>query len=81
MARNTIPPMDLMFFLTESPQSPKHVGAVQVFDLPRNAPANYLRDLVDKIDSLADQAEDVGDRGRAEAGWNTHQFHANSDKN
>ncbi len=23
--------------------------------------------------------EDIGDRGRAEAGWNTHQFHANSE--
>ena len=23
--------------------------------------------------------EDAGDRGRAEAGWNTHQFHANSE--
>jgi WS/DGAT/MGAT family acyltransferase len=42
----TIPPLDLMFFLTETPQNPKHVGAVQVFELPANAPANYLRDLV-----------------------------------
>ncbi len=46
MSRKTIPPLDLMFFLTESPQSPKHVGAVQVFKLPDNAPENYLRDLV-----------------------------------
>jgi WS/DGAT/MGAT family acyltransferase len=35
-----------MFFLTESPQSPKHVGAVQVFEMPKNAPATYLQDLV-----------------------------------
>jgi WS/DGAT/MGAT family acyltransferase len=35
-----------MFFLTESAQSPKHVGAVQVFQLPPDAPATYLRDLV-----------------------------------
>jgi diacylglycerol O-acyltransferase len=46
MARIIIPPLDLMFFLTESPQSPKHVGAVQVFELPPDAPATYLRDLV-----------------------------------
>jgi diacylglycerol O-acyltransferase len=46
MAKQIIPPLDLMFFLTETPQSPKHVGAVQVFQLPPNAPANYLRDLV-----------------------------------
>jgi WS/DGAT/MGAT family acyltransferase len=38
--------LDLMFFLTESPQSPKHVGAVQVFRLPPGAPDTFLRDLV-----------------------------------
>ncbi len=41
-----IPPLDLMFFLTESPQSPKHVGAVQIFELPKNAPGDYLQKLV-----------------------------------
>lgn len=46
MATKIIPPLDLMFFLTESPQSPKHVGAVQVFQLPAGAPDNYLLDLV-----------------------------------
>jgi len=29
-----IAPMDLMFLLTETPNSPKHVGAVLLFDLP-----------------------------------------------
>ena len=47
MSRKIIPPLDLMFFLTESAESPKHVGAVQVFELPPNAPDNYLLDLVD----------------------------------
>jgi WS/DGAT/MGAT family acyltransferase len=46
MAKQIIPPLDLMFFLTETPQSPKHVGAVQVFQLPANAPDTYLQDLV-----------------------------------
>ena len=46
MAKQTIPLLDLMFFLTETPQSPKHVGAIQVFQLPPNAPESYLRDLV-----------------------------------
>ncbi len=46
MTKRTSPPLDLMFFLTESPQSPKHVGAVQVFELPPKAPANYLQKLV-----------------------------------
>lgn len=46
MAKQTIPLLDLMFFLTETPQSPKHVGAIQIFQLPPNAPESYLRDLV-----------------------------------
>ena len=49
MASKTIPSMDLMFYLTESPQSPKHVGALQVFEMPANAPANYLLDLVESF--------------------------------
>lgn len=47
MARKIIPPLDLMFYLTESPQSPKHVGAVQVFQLPPDAPDDYLLQLVE----------------------------------
>ena len=46
MSNKMIPPLDLMFFLTETAQSPKHVGAVQVFELPPNAPDTYLVDLV-----------------------------------
>ena len=46
MKPKMIPPMDLMFFLTESAQSPKHVGALQIFELPPNAPDTYLVDLV-----------------------------------
>ena len=46
MAVNKIPPLDLMFFLTETAQSPKHVGAVQIFKLPARAPKTYMRDLV-----------------------------------
>jgi len=46
MAKQIIPPLDLMFYLTETPQSPKHVGAVQVFQLPTNASDTYLLDLV-----------------------------------
>ena len=46
MAKQTIPILDLMFFLTETPQSPKHVGALQIFQLPANAPGSYLQDLV-----------------------------------
>jgi diacylglycerol O-acyltransferase / wax synthase len=46
MANKIIPPLDLMFFVLESSGSPKHVGAVQIFQKPANAPANYMQDLV-----------------------------------
>jgi diacylglycerol O-acyltransferase len=46
MAVGKIPPLDLMFFLTETAQSPKHVGAIQIFKIPSNAPKSYMRDLV-----------------------------------
>ena len=46
MAVGKIPPLDLMFFLTETAQSPKHVGAIQIFKIPANAPKSYMRDLV-----------------------------------
>lgn len=51
MAKQIIPPLDLMFFLTETPESPKHVGAIQVFQLPANAPDTYLQDLVAEFKS------------------------------
>ena len=41
-----IPPLDLMFFLSETAENPKHVGALQIFELPPNAPQSYLNDLV-----------------------------------
>ncbi len=49
MKAKKIPPLDLMFYLTETPQSPKHVGAVQIFKLPANAPKTFMRDLVAAI--------------------------------
>jgi diacylglycerol O-acyltransferase len=35
----TIPPLDLMFLLTETPDSPKHVGALLKFRLPKRGGA------------------------------------------
>ena len=46
MKAGKIPPLDLLFYLTESPGSPKHVGAVQIFQLPEDAPPDYMRKLV-----------------------------------
>ena len=52
MATKKIPPLDLLFFLLETPGSPKHVGAVQIFRKPRNAPGHYMRDLVRDIKAV-----------------------------
>jgi WS/DGAT/MGAT family acyltransferase len=46
VATKKIPLLDLMFFLTETAENPKHVGAVQIFQMPANAPKTYMRDLV-----------------------------------
>lgn len=35
-----------MFFLSETARNPKHVGALQIFELPVRAPKNYLKNLV-----------------------------------
>ena len=58
MAAKKIPPLDLMFFLTETPQSPKHVGAVQIFKLPAKAPKTYMRDLVKAFKEAAEKIRD-----------------------
>ena len=52
MAVKKIPPLDLMFYLTETAQSPKHVGAVQIFKIPAKAPKTFMRDLVDAIKAV-----------------------------
>ena len=56
MAVKKIPPLDLMFYLTETPQSPKHVGAVQIFKIPAKAPKTFMRDLVDAMKAAAVEA-------------------------
>ncbi len=43
----TIPPLDLMFLLTESPNSPKHVGAVMTFKLPAKEGTRVVREIAD----------------------------------
>ncbi|MBK7520580.1 MAG: wax ester/triacylglycerol synthase family O-acyltransferase [Gammaproteobacteria bacterium] len=40
-----------MFFLSEMPASPKHVGALQIFELPPRAPKDYLKKLVARMKS------------------------------
>jgi WS/DGAT/MGAT family acyltransferase len=45
----TIPPLDLLFYLMETPESPKHVGALQIFERPADAPADYMTDIVARM--------------------------------
>jgi len=45
----TIPPLDAMFFLSESPESPKHVGVLQIYELPPRAPRDYLARLAARM--------------------------------
>ena len=42
-----IPMLDLMFFLTETVDNPRHVGAVQIFRLPKRGGAARVREIVD----------------------------------
>jgi WS/DGAT/MGAT family acyltransferase len=44
-----MPAMDAMFFISETAASPKHVGALQVFELPAKAPRDYLKKLVAQL--------------------------------
>jgi WS/DGAT/MGAT family acyltransferase len=43
----TIPMLDLMFFLTESPDNPRHVGAVLLFEKPKRGSANVVSEVID----------------------------------
>ncbi len=43
----SIPPLDLMFLLTESANNPKHVGAVLTFRLPASGGTRIVREIAD----------------------------------
>ena len=42
----TIPMLDLMFYLTETPDNPRHVGAVQIFKRPARARRSLVEEIV-----------------------------------
>ena len=50
-----IPMLDLMFFLTESVENPRHVGSVLVFQPPRRGGANTAREIVEAYRRAAPQ--------------------------
>lgn len=43
----TIPPLDLMFLLTETSASPKHVSALMTFEMPAHGGANTVRRIAE----------------------------------
>ncbi|NNF17521.1 MAG: wax ester/triacylglycerol synthase family O-acyltransferase [Gammaproteobacteria bacterium] len=45
----SVPILDFAFLAFESEASPKHVAGLQIFDLPRDAPADYVDNLVASI--------------------------------
>jgi WS/DGAT/MGAT family acyltransferase len=49
----TIPALDLMFLLTETPNSPKHVGVVMTFKLPPAGGSRLVREIVDAYRAAA----------------------------
>ena len=44
---DTIPMLDLMFFLTETQDNPRHVGSVLIFQKPRGGGDRTARQIVD----------------------------------
>jgi WS/DGAT/MGAT family acyltransferase len=46
MSTTPIPMLDLMFFLTESVENPRHVGSVLIFKRPQRGGANTAREIV-----------------------------------
>jgi hypothetical protein len=42
-----IPMLDLMFFLTENQDNPRHVGATLIFERPPRCGADFLDKIVD----------------------------------
>jgi len=53
---NSIPMLDLMFFLTESQDNPRHVGAVQIFRRPRRGGSKTVRQIVEAYRRAEPQA-------------------------
>lgn len=56
MSTTPIPMLDLMFFLSESVDNPRHVGAVLVFERPARGGANTVREIVEAYRSSRPRA-------------------------
>lgn len=49
-------PLDASWLVVESEETPMHVGGLQIFSLPEDAPPTFLRDLVERMKSVRDLA-------------------------
>jgi len=52
----SVPLLDYAFLAFESDASPKHVAGLQIFELPKRAPSNFVEQLVEKIGKIEPQA-------------------------
>lgn len=51
MAKHLVPALDLGWLLLETKDTPNHVGALTIFEVPENAGASYMRDLTTHLRS------------------------------
>lgn len=49
-------PLDAAWLMVESEETPMHVGSLMIFQLPDDAPDDYLQDLVTRMKSVRDMA-------------------------
>ena len=54
-AMPSVPLLDYAFLAFESDASPKHVAGLQIFELPKHAPPNFVAQLVEKIEKIEPQ--------------------------
>ena len=47
MTTRLVPALDLGWLYLETKDTPNHVGALMIFELPANAGPTYMRDLTD----------------------------------
>ena len=50
-------PLDAVWLMMESADTPMHVGVLAIFDKPRNAPKNYLSDWAAQMRQVQVAAE------------------------
>lgn len=51
-----MPLLDFAFLAFESAESPKHVGGLQIFDLPRQGPRDFVANLVEQLKTITPTA-------------------------